>query len=202
MKKPFFIGIVGGTGAGKSTFIKNLRKKLPNKILVVSYDRYYKDQSKKTMAERKKTNYDHPASLDTNLLIKDLKKLRRGEVVDLPIYDYVLHNRLKKTDHVRPKAIIIVDGIFNFHFPALRKIFDLKIFIDIDADIRFGRRIQRDIKKRGRSFIFAHNQYLEFVRPMHKKFVEPTKKYADIIIPKGGMNKKAIDIIAAYIKNK
>jgi uridine kinase len=201
MSRPILIGIAGGTGSGKSTVASEMYKGLPaEKISVIEQDSYYKEQSNISFEERIKTNYDHPDAFDTDLLIKHLKMLIDGQSVDKPIYDFEIHNRKKETVRVEPKDIIILEGILVLAEKEIRDLLDIKIFVDTDADVRIIRRIQRDIKERGRTLDSVINQYMNVVRPMHLQFVEPTKRYADIIIPEGGYNKVAIDIMVAKVK--
>ncbi len=201
MSKPILIGIAGGTGSGKSTVAKEVYRCLPeNSIAVIEQDSYYKDQSHLSFNDRIKTNYDHPDAFDTNLLLEHLNMLQDGKAIDKPIYDFENHNRKKETIRVEPKNIIIVEGILILAEAELREKFNIKIFVDTDADVRIMRRIQRDIKERGRTIDSVIDQYINVVRPMHLQFVEPTKRYADIIIPEGGYNKVAIDIMNARVK--
>jgi len=202
MSKPLLIGIAGGTGSGKSTVAKEIFQSLPGEnIAVIEQDSYYKDQSHLTLEERVKTNYDHPDAFDTELLIEHLKMLLSGKPIDKPIYDFEVHNRKKETIRVEPKDIIILEGILILAEPEIRNLLDIKIFVDTDADVRIIRRIARDIKERGRTIDSVIDQYMGVVRPMHLQFVEPTKRYADIIIPEGGYNKVAIDILIAKVKH-
>jgi uridine kinase len=201
MKKPILIGITGGTGSGKTTVAEAIYNAFPNNtITMIMQDSYYKDQSHITFEERLKTNYDHPNAIDTLCLIDHLKKLMSGNSVDMPIYDFTLHTRKDETVKVEPTDIIIVEGILVLDDITLRNLLDVKIYVDTDADIRILRRMIRDINERGRSIESVVNQYLQVVRPMHEQFTEPTKRYADIIIPEGGKNKVAIDIIIRSIK--
>ncbi|MEW9096153.1 MAG: uridine kinase [Clostridiaceae bacterium] len=201
MRKPVLIGITGGTGSGKSTIAKEIYKKFNEDcIAMIEQDSYYKDQSHLTLEERMKTNYDHPDAFDNELLVKHLKQLLRNEVVNKPIYDFEKHNRKEETVKVYSKDIIIVEGILVLEDKALRDMLDIKIFVDTDADVRIIRRLLRDMKERGRTVDSVINQYLDVVRPMHMQFVDPSKRYADIIIPEGGHNKVAIDVIVGNIK--
>ena len=201
MKKPILIGITGGTGSGKTTVAEAIYNAFPNNtITMIMQDSYYKDQSHITFEERLKTNYDHPNAIDTLCLIDHLKKLMSGNSVDMPIYDFTLHTRKDETVKVEPTDIIIVEGILVLDDITLRNLLDVKIYVDTDADIRILRRMIRDINERGRSIESVVNQYLQVVRPMHEQFTEPTKRYADIIIPEGGKNKVAIDIIIRSIE--
>ena len=202
MSKPLLIGITGGTGSGKSTVARAIYESLPkNNIVIIEQDSYYKDQSHLTEEERTKTNYDHPFAFDTKLLVSHLKDLLNNIPIDKPLYDFTIHNRMKETVRVEPKEIIILEGILILDSPEIRDLLDIKIFVDTDADIRIIRRIQRDMKERGRTLESIIKQYTEVVKPMHYQFVEPTKRYADIIIPEGGYNKVAIDIMVAKIKS-
>jgi uridine kinase len=201
MSKPILIGITGGTGSGKSTVAQEIYKSLPaESIAVIEQDSYYKDQSHLSFEERTKTNYDHPDAFDTDLLLKHLQMLINGEAIDKPVYDFAEHNRKKETVRVEPKDIIILEGIMILCEPEIRKMLDIKIFVDTDSDVRIIRRIQRDIAERGRTIESVIDQYMNVVRPMHLEFIEPTKRYADIIIPEGGYNKVAIDIMIARVK--
>ena len=195
------IGIAGGTGSGKSTFAQRLLALFPNDITVISYDNYYKPQDHLSFEERIKTNYDCPDALDTDLLVKHLRSLREGEPVDVPNYDFTIHTRKAELTKLNPSPIIIVDGILTFHDERLREMFDIKIFTDADADERILRRLRRDVRERGRDIDGVIAQYLGTVKPMHGIYVEPTKKYADIII-NGGKNKTALDIVATRIAKR
>ena len=200
MKNPILIGISGGTGSGKSTVTKEIFKSITDKnVAVIEQDSYYKDQSDMSFEERVKTNYDHPFAFDNQLLIKHLKQLMKSEPIEKPIYDFENHNRKKETYHVEPRHIIILEGILILYDEELRDLLDIKIFVDTDSDVRVIRRILRDIKERGRTLDSVIMQYMNTVRPAHLQFVEPTKRYADIIIPEGGYNKVAIDIIVTKI---
>ena len=202
MNKPLLIGITGGTGSGKSTVAKAIYESLPkNNIIIIEQDSYYNDQSHLTPEERIKTNYDHPLAFDTDLLVSHLKDLLDNKPIDKPLYDFTVHNRMKETIRIEPKEIIILEGILILDSPEIRKLLDIKIYVDTDADVRIIRRIQRDMKERGRTLESIIKQYTEVVKPMHYEFIEPTKRYADIIIPEGGYNKVAIDIIVAKIKS-
>lgn len=201
MNRPIIIGIAGGTGSGKSTVAQEIYGSLPSEsIAMIEQDSYYRDQSNLTFEERINTNYDHPDAFDTKLLVNHLTMLLNGEAIDKPMYDFEVHNRKKETLRVEPKDIIILEGIMILVEPEIRKMLDIKIFVDTDADVRIIRRIKRDIKERGRNIDSVIEQYINIVRPMHLEFVEPTKRYADIIIPEGGYNKVAIDIIIAKVK--
>ena len=201
MKSPMLIGIAGGTGSGKSTFAERLLALFPNDITVISFDNYYKSQDHLSFEERIKTNYDCPDALDTDLLVKHLRILQNGEAVDVPNYDFKMHTRKAELSRLEPSPIIIVDGILTFHDERLREMFDIKIFADADADERILRRLRRDVTERGRDIDGVIKQYVDTVKIMHGIYVEPTKKYADILI-NGGMNKTALDIVAARIAHK
>ena len=200
MNKPVVIGVSGGTGSGKSTVAKAIFKSLPDEnILIIEQDAYYKDQSSLTYDERVKTNYDHPLAFDTELLIEHIKQLCEHKCIEKPIYNFSMHNREEKTVNVQPKEIIIIEGIMILEDARLRNLMDIKIFVDTDADVRIIRRITRDINERGRTLESVIEQYLTTVKPAHEQFIEPTKKYADIIIPEGGYNKVAIDIMTTKV---
>ncbi|MDO5725531.1 MAG: uridine kinase [Tissierellia bacterium] len=202
MKKPMLIGISGGTGSGKSTVTREIIQGVPEeKVIIIEQDSYYKEQSHLPFEERVKTNYDHPFAFDNELLVKHLKKLLNNESIEKPQYDFEKHNRKKDTIKVEPGEIIILEGILILSEKSLRDLMDIKLFVDTDADLRIIRRILRDIKERGRTLESVILQYLSTVRPAHMQFVEPSKKYADIIIPEGGHNKVAIDIITTKIRS-
>ena len=201
MEKAMLIGIAGGTGSGKSTFAEGLKELFPNDITIIAYDNYYKPQDDITLEERVKTNYDCPDALDTELLIEQLGVLRNGESIDIPVYDFCIHTRKKETERIEPRPIIIVDGILTFHDERLRDMFDLKIFADADADERILRRLRRDVNERGRDIDGVIKQYVDTVKIMHGIYVEPTKKYADIVV-NGGMNKIALDVVASKIEQR
>jgi len=199
-KRPILIGITGGTGSGKSTVSKEIFKSIHGKdITIIEQDSYYKDQSDLTFEERIKTNYDHPFAFDNKLLIEQLKTLMENKPIEKPIYDFENHTRKKETITVESKDIIILEGILILSEEEIRELLDIKIFVDTDSDVRVIRRILRDIKDRGRTLESVVVQYMETVRPAQLQFIEPTKRYADIIIPEGGYNKVAIDIILAKI---
>lgn len=197
---PIVIGIAGGTGSGKTTVANVIVDKVgPNQIAYLPHDAYYKDLSDLPENQRVEINFDHPNSLDTPLLIEHVLTLKKFLPIHLPVYDFRTHTRTDQTRIIHPKPVIIVEGILIFAEPELRRLFDVKIFVDTDADIRFIRRLQRDIIERGRSTESVVHQYLSTVRPMHLEFVEPSKRYADVIIPEGGMNSVAVDMVVARI---
>lgn len=201
-KRPLLIGITGGTGSGKSTVSREILKSIhEKKIDIIEQDSYYKDQSHLTFEGRIQTNYDHPFAFDNDLLVKHLKDLLNNKAIEKPIYDFEHHNRKEETITVEPKDIIILEGILILFEEEIRDLLDIKIFVDTDSDVRVLRRIVRDIKDRGRTLDSVIMQYMETVRPAHLQFIEPSKRYADIIIPEGGYNKVAIDIIVAKINS-
>ena len=200
--KPVVIGIAGGTGSGKTTVANVvLRRVGMDQIAFLPHDAYYRDLSDLTIDERRRINFDHPDSLESDLLVQHVMQLKNGQPVELPVYDFTNHSRTNKTIHVEPRQIILVEGILIFYESELRKLFDVKIFVDTDADIRFIRRLQRDIIERGRTTESVINQYLNTVRPMHMEFVEPSKRYADVIIPEGGLNTVALDMVVARVED-
>ena len=194
------IGIAGGTGSGKTTLTEKLKDRFREDISVLYHDNYYKKHVGMTYEERSKLNYDHPDAFDTDLIVRDLQALRRGESIQCPVYDYTIHNRSDKTLEVKPTRVIIVEGILIFENPALRALMDIKVFVDTDADVRILRRVLRDVKERERTLDSVVNQYLTTVKPMHEAFVEPSKKYADIIVPQGGHNAVALDMLVERIR--
>ena len=199
--KPLIIGVAGGTGSGKSTLAENIRKEFEKDISMLSHDYYYKDHDNLSFEERDKLNYDHPDAFETNLLIDHLTKLKNGETIRRPSYSFVKHSREEETYEVIPKKVILVEGILLFENKTLRDLMDIKIFVDADADIRFIRRLLRDVESRGRSLDSVVEQYSTTVKPMHEQFVEPSKKYADIIVPKGGHNLVALNMIVEKIRS-
>ena len=202
MNKPILIGITGGTGSGKSTIADEIYSSFSSEsIAMIQQDMYYKDQSHLTMEERVKTNYDHPKAFDNDLMMEHLQDLIDGKTIEKPIYDFAEHNRSKETVAVDSKRIIIVEGILVLEDPRIRKLLDIKVYVDTDSDIRILRRLVRDIEERGRTVESVIEQYLTVVRPMHMQFIEPTKRHADIIVPEGGQNKVAIDILVSKIKD-
>ena len=195
------IGVAGGTGSGKTTVSESILDRVGrDRIAYLQQDSYYCDLSHLPLAERVQVNFDHPDSLETDLLIRHLTALRDGLAVDVPVYDYTLYTRTGQTRRVEPRRVILVEGILIFAEKVLRELFDVRIFVDADADIRFIRRLQRDLEERGRSAESVVRQYLSTVRPMHLEFVEPTKRYADVIIPEGGFNTVALDMVVARVE--
>lgn len=195
------LGIAGGTGSGKTTISRAVIEALGPAGVLIDHDAYYRDMSHLPFEEREKINYDHPDSLETDLLIQHLRVLRRGEGFDKPIYDYTQHARSRETVRIHPAPVIIVEGILTLAVPELRRELDIKVFVDTDADIRLMRRIRRDLEQRGRSFASVRTQYYETVRPMHLAFVEPSKRFADVIIPEGGENRIAIELLVGRIRH-
>ena len=194
------IGIAGGTGSGKTTVVKKIVEALPpHHVAVVPLDSYYNDTTNLTDEERKAINFDHPDAFDWKLLTKQINELREGKAIEQPTYSYILSNRLPETIHVEPKPVIIIEGIMTLINKKLRDIMDLKIFVDADSDERLIRNIERDTIDRGRTVSMVVERYLKVLKPMHEQFIEPTKRYADLIIPQGGENKKGIDILCRYI---
>lgn len=201
--KPFLIGIAGGTGSGKTTVARRIYQSLHiGQAAFLDYDAYYKELGHLSIEERQRINFDHPDSLDNELFIGHIERLIAGLPVDKPVYDFTRHTRAPETIHVEPRDVILVDGILLFADPRLRELFDLKIFVDTEADVRFIRRLRRDLEERGRSLDSVIDQYLNTVRPMHFEFVEPTKRYADVILPRGGQNTAGIEVIAARIRER
>lgn len=194
------IGIAGGSSSGKTTIIEKLKQKFKDEIVLISHDYYYWSNDHLSMEERVKLNYDHPKSFETDKLIEDLKSLKEGKTVDLPIYDFTIHTRKKDTLRVYPRPVIIVEGILILENKELRELMDIKVYVDTDADERLIRRLLRDTKERGRSVDSVLTQYIETVKPMHEEFVEPSKKHADIIIPRGAENKPAMNILIQHLK--
>ena len=198
---PLVIGIAGGTGSGKSTVAKVIIDRVgANHIALLPHDAYYKDLANLEPAQRVLINFDHPDSLDTNLLIEHIKQLKNRQPIELPIYDFKTHTRTTEVTHIEPQPVILVEGILILAERGLRELFDVKIFVDTDPDIRFIRRLERDIAERGRTSASVIQQYMSTVRPMHLEFVEPSKRYADVIIPEGGLNAVAMDMVVARIE--
>lgn len=203
MTKPLIIGIAGGTASGKTSISRHIQEMYDDvtSVLIIRQDDYYKDQSDKTMEERIQTNYDHPDSIDTDLLVAHVHDLMEGKSIQKPLYDFVEHTRSKETEICYPCDVLILEGLFVLQDPKIRELLDIKVFVDTEADIRFIRRLLRDVQERGRSMESVVNQYTSTVRPMHESFVEPSKKYADIIIPEGGENRVAIDLLITKISS-
>ena len=198
---PLVIGIAGGSGSGKTTVAQGILQRVgPDRIAFIQHDSYYKDLSELPPTQRSEINFDHPNSLETELLIKHIASLRDGKSVEVPIYDFSTDSRTNQTFTIQPRNVIIVEGILIFTEAALRKMLDVKIFVDTDPDLRFIRRLERDIAERGRATESVIKQYLSTVRPMHLEFVEPSKRYADVIIPEGGFNSAALDMVVARIE--
>ncbi len=195
-----FIGIAGGTGSGKTTLTKHLQQRFQGNISVIHHDNYYKRQDR-PFEERCRQNYDHPDAFDTDLLIRQLKQLKNGEGVDCPVYSFSDHNRTDSITHIAPTRVIILEGILIFQNPELRELLDIKIFVETDADVRILRRAIRDVRDRGRTLESVMEQYLTTVKPMHEQFVEPSRKYADIVVLEGGHNLVALDLIMQRIEN-
>jgi uridine kinase len=196
------IGISGGTGSGKTTITNRLIEALSeDRILILQQDHYYKDLPHFPLEERAKQNFDHPESLDTPLLVSHVSSLREGSAIERPVYDFTQHRRVPATVHLEPRPAIIVEGILIFENAALRDLLDIKIFVDTDADLRFIRRMRRDVRERGRTAESVVDQYLRTVRPMHMEFIEPSKRYADVIIPEGGHNEVGIDLVIQKIRS-
>jgi len=200
--KPIVIGVAGGSGSGKTSVTRSIYERFSDKtILVIEQDYYYKDQRHLPFEERLKTNYDHPQAFDNDLLVQHIQALMENQTIEKPVYDYKRHTRSTETILVEPKEVIIIEGILILNNPKLVELMDIKLFVDTDADLRIIRRLSRDIKERGRELDSIIDQYLENVRPMHLRYIEPTKHHADIIIPEGGKNLVAIDIIASKIES-
>ena len=199
--RPFVLGVAGGSGSGKTTVVEQIIEALgATQVTVLHHDAYYRDRSDLSLAERQTINYDHPDSLENELLIAHLEALLRRELVEVPVYDFSQHARLRQTERLLPADVIIVEGILVFQDARLRQLMDLRIFVETDADVRFIRRLKRDIEERGRTLDSVVTQYLATVRPMYLEFVEPSKRYADIIIPEGGYNTVAIDLVVTKLR--
>ena len=202
-KDPLIIGVGGGSGSGKTTVVNRIVEGIgEDHILLLEHDSYYRDLNHLPLEERMKQNFDHPSSLESELMIRHVKALKEGYSVDIPVYDFAAHTRSDQTIKASPKDIILLDGILIFTEPELRESMDIKLFVDTDDDVRLLRRIKRDIMERGRELEGVMNQYEKFVRPMHLEFVEPSKRYADIIIPRGGENVVALNMVIATIREK
>ncbi|MBR4474492.1 MAG: uridine kinase [Oscillospiraceae bacterium] len=200
MQKVMVIGIAGGTGSGKTTITRRLMSRFGKDVCMLSYDNYYKERHDTPFEERCKINYDHPDAFDTERFLQDLRSLKDGKTIRCPIYDYAIHDRLEQTREIRPARVILVEGILIFHDQELCDEMDIKIFVDADADVRILRRIVRDVRDRGRSLESVVNQYLTTVKPMHERYVEPSKRRADIIVPEGGHNPVALEMIMERVR--
>ena len=194
------VGIAGGTGSGKTTFARALQNTMADDSVIISQDSYYRAHRDLSFSERLKINYDHPDAFEDELLVAQLKKLRSGKKIEVPVYDFTAYTRSTETVPVRPQPIVIVEGILVLANPKLRELFDLKVFVDTDPDVRILRRLVRDVEERDRTLSSVHSQYLATVKPMHEAFVEPSKKYADLIVPEGGFNTVALETVAAVLK--
>lgn len=201
MGNPIVIGVAGGTGSGKTTVAREIYRQFEDQgVIMIEQDAYYKDQSQLSFEQREKTNYDHPLAFDTDLLIDHIQQLLQRQPIEKPKYDFKIHTRSSQVIPVEPGEVIILEGILVLEDERLRNLMDIKIFVDTDADVRIIRRLMRDIEERGRTLNSVVDQYLEVVRPMHTQFVEPSKRYADIIIPEGGKNRVAIDLMVTKIR--
>ena len=194
------VGIAGGTGSGKTTFAQALQNAMGEDSVIISQDAYYVANTDISFSERLKINYDHPDAFEDELLLEQLRLLRQGQEIQVPIYDFEAYARTLDTVTIQPRAIVIVEGILVLGNPLLRKEFDLKVYVDTDPDVRILRRLVRDVQERGRSLASVHNQYLATVKPMHEAFVEPSRKYADLIVPEGGYNQVALETVAAVLR--
>ncbi len=200
MDEILVIGIAGGSGSGKTTLMKNLVERFGEAVSVVSHDNYYKRHDELTYEQRSLINYDEPEAFETDLMAKHLDLLKQGQAIECPVYDYTVHNRSNDVVRIEPRPVIIVEGILIFADEALRELMDIRIFVDTDADVRLCRRIKRDVNKRGRTLESVLNQYQQTVKPMHEKYVEPSKKHANLIVPEGGKNYVALDMIIDRIQ--
>ena len=194
------IGIAGGTGSGKTTLMRNIMTRFDGMVTVLSHDNYYKRHDELSLEERSALNYDEPDAMETSLMVEHLAQLRKGQAVDCPVYDFSQHNRSNETLRLEPKPVIVVEGILIFENAPLRELMDIRLFVDTDADVRLCRRIRRDVNKRGRTLESVLTQYQTTVKPMHEKYVEPSKKYANLVIPEGGKNEVALDMILGRIQ--
>lgn len=200
--KVTIIGVAGGTGSGKSTLVKRLQEAFAaDDVATICHDYYYKAHPELTYEERTKLNYDHPQSFDTDMMVDHVAALKSGVAIDRPVYSFVDHNRMDERVLVKPSRVIIIDGILIFENKALRDLMDIKVYVDTDADVRLARRITRDVCERGRTMDSVISQYLETVKPMHEEFVEPSKRYADVIIPEGGFNSVALEMLIQNIRS-
>ena len=201
MSNVLVIGIAGGSGSGKTTLTNQIAAKFPEEVTVIKHDNYYKKHDEMSYEERSRLNYDHPNAFDTDLMIRDLKRLKQGETIECPVYDFTIHNRNKNTLTITPGKVIIVEGILIFENKELCDLMDIRIFVDTDADVRIIRRIQRDVMERARSLESVIGQYMNTVKPMHEQFVEPSKKNASLIVPEGGYNQVAMEMILNQIRS-
>lgn len=199
MTDTIFIGIAGGTGSGKSTLTAHIKKKFGDEVSVICHDNYYKEQTGVPFEVRCRQNYDHPDAFETDLMVRHLAALKAGVAIQCPVYSYAEHNRTKETIEIKPTSVVIVEGLLIFQNPELRDLMDIKIFVDTDADVRILRRVLRDVKERGRTIESVVEQYLTTVKPMHEQFIEPSKRFADIIVLEGGHNLVALDMIMQRI---
>ena len=195
------IGIAGGSGSGKTTMTRRIQEHFEGNVTVIYHDNYYKAHHHMTYEERTLLNYDHPDAFDTDMLVEHLKELREGRPIECPVYDYTIHDRSDQTILIRPTKVIIIEGILIYAFKELRDLMDIKLYVDTDADVRILRRILRDVKERGRSLDSVVNQYLRTVKPMHEAFVEPSKRYADVIVPEGGHNRVAVEMVISRLES-
>lgn len=200
--KPYIVGVAGGSASGKTEIVKTLKKHFEDKIEIIEHDNYYFAHDNLTMDERASLNYDHPQAFETDLLIEHVKKIINNEEIDIPTYDFTIHTRSSETLKKVPKPIVIVEGILVLENEELRNLMDMKVFVDCDGDVRLKRRITRDLVERNRTIESILTQYMETVKPMHELFVEPSKKFADLIVPKGGKNKVAIDVLINHLATK
>jgi len=200
-RQPLVVGIAGGSGSGKTTVVAEIVRAIgADRVTVLHQDAYYRDNSHLSAEERARLNYDHPDAFDTPLLVQHIEALRRGEAVESPVYDFAAHARLLETEHKPARAVIVVEGILILYEPELRQLMDIRIFVDTDADVRLIRRLQRDVAERGRTVESVIRQYVATVRPMHLEFVQPSMRYADVIIPEGGYNRVAVEMVVARVK--
>lgn len=200
--RPIVIGVAGGSGSGKTTVVREIVRGLGRgQVTVIHHDAYYRDTGVMPLEERARINYDHPDSLETSLLVRHLRGLLRGEAIEVPKYDFTNHVRLAETDTALPRKVVILDGLLILWDRELRRLMDIKVFVDTDADVRFIRRLSRDIRERGRSAQSVIEQYVATVRPMHLEFVEPSKRYADLIVPEGGHNRVAVDMLLTKVRS-
>ena len=202
MKKTCVVGVAGGSASGKTTIVNKIREYFGSDIVVISHDSYYKAHNDMPFSERCKLNYDHPESFETTKMAEDVRQLMVGNSIEMPIYDYTIHNRSDETVLIEPRKVIIVEGILILENKELRDLMDVKVYVDTDADERLMRRIKRDMQERARSIDSILEQYSETVKPMHEEFVEPSKKYADVIIPRGGENQAGINMLQEYLKRR